>query len=155
MLRSFLVICCVGIIVLSCKKDEPIYQVDTFEMELHHNVNKYRQSLGLSSLVFFQDLFVEARQQSAAWANSNNPSEGMQDRVDKIFEHWEPVNFDVLLSTISGKDTTAARIVVDFWIQDSTMSEVLRDDFIQSGPGIAEGSDGTVYITYFFMKIHD
>jgi hypothetical protein len=153
--RTFLVLILVGILVLSCKKDEPFYQVSNFEMELHHNVNKYRQSEGLSSLVFFQDLFVEARQQSDAWKNSGDASEGLQERVDKIFEHWEPVNFDVLLSTINGKDTTAARIVVDYWKFDSAMSAVLRDDFIQSGPGMAEADDGTVYITYFFMKIHD
>jgi predicted SnoaL-like aldol condensation-catalyzing enzyme len=153
--RTLLTICLVGIIVLSCKKDEPFYQVDAFEMEIHHNVNKYRRSQGLSDLVFFHDLFVEARQQSTAWKNSGNPSEGMQARVDKIYEHWKPVNFDVLLSTINGKDTTAARIVVEYWIQDSAMSAVLRDDFIQSGPGIAQGDDGIVYITHFFMKIHD
>jgi hypothetical protein len=154
-IRTLLTICMVGIIIISCKKDEPFYQVDAFEMELHHNVNKYRQSQGLSDLFFFHDLFIEARQQSTAWKNSGNPSEGMQARVDKIYEHWEPVNFDVLLSTINGKDTTAARIVVEYWIQDSVMSAVLRDDFIQSGPGIAQGDDGKVYITQFFMKIHD
>jgi hypothetical protein len=154
-LRTFLAICMIGMLVWTCKKDEPFYQVDAFEMELHDNVNKYRQSQGLSDLVFFHDLFIEARQQSAAWLNSGNPSEGMQERADKIYEHWEPVNLDVLLATINSKDTAAARIVVEGWIQDSSMSAVLRDDFIQSGPGIAEGGDGTVYITHFFMKIHD
>ncbi len=155
LLRTFLTIFLVGIIVLSCKKDEPFYQVDAFETELHRNVNKYRQSQGLSDLVFFHDLFIEARQQSTDWMNSGNPSEGMQARVDKIYEHWKPVNFDVLLSTINGKDTTAARIVVEYWIQDSAMSAVLRDDFIQSGPGIAVDDNGKVYITHFFMKIQD
>jgi uncharacterized protein YkwD len=154
-IRTLLAICAVGTIVLSCKKDEPFYQVNDFEMEIYRNVNKYRQSQGLSDLVFFHDLFIEARQQSDAWKNSGNPSEGMQERVDKIIEHWEPVNLDVLLATINSKDTTAARIVVEGWVQDSSMSAVLRDDFIQSGPGIAEGGDGTVYITNFFMKIHD
>jgi hypothetical protein len=155
MFRSFLVVCLVGITILSCKKDEPFYQVDTFEMELHHNVNKYRQSQGQSSLVFFQDLFVEARQQSAAWLNSGNPQEGLDERFDKIIEHWEPVNLDVLLASINGKDTTAARIVVESWLQDSLARSIIEEDHIQSGPGVAEGSDGTVYITYFFMKIHN
>jgi len=154
-IRTMLTICLVGIIVLSCKKDEPFYQVDAFEMEIHHNVNKYRRSQGLSDLVFFHDLFVEARQQSTAWKNSGNFDDGLDARLDKIYEHWEPVNFDVLLSTINGKDTTAARIVVEYWIQDSAMSAVLRDDFIQSGPGIATDDNGMVYITHFFMKIHD
>jgi hypothetical protein len=156
LLHTFLAICMVGIIVLSCKKDEPFYQVDAFETELHRNVNKYRQSQGLSDLVFFHDLFVEARQQSAAWKNSGNPTEGLDARMNKIIEHWEPVNpVDVLLATINSKDTAAARIVVEYWIQDSLSRAVLMDDHIQSGPGIAEGDDGTVYITHFFMKIHD
>lgn len=154
-IRTLLTICMTGIIVLSCKKDEPFYQVDAFELELHHNVNKYRQSQGLSDLVFFQDLFIEARQQSSAWKDSGNPTEGLDARLDKIYEHWKPVNLDVLLSTINSKDTTAARIVVEGWIQDSTFKAVITDDHIQSGPGVAQGDDGTVYITHFFMKIHD
>ena len=129
-IRTLLMICMVGIIVLSCKKDEPFYQVDAFEMELHYNVNKYRQSQGLSSLVFFPDLFVEARQQSAAWLNSGNPQEGLDDRFDKIFEHWEPVNLDVLLASINGKDTTAARIVVEGWLQDSLARNIIEEDHI-------------------------
>ena len=32
---------------------------------------------------------------------------------------------------------------------------IIEEDHIQSGPGMAEGSDGKVYISYFFMKIHD
>lgn len=155
MLRSFLVVCILCITVLSCKKDEPFYQVEAFEMELHHNVNKYRQSQGLSSLVFFQDLFVEARQQSAAWLNSGNPEEGLDDRFNKILDNWKPVNLDVLLASINSKDTTAARIVVEGWLQDSLTRSIIKEDHIQSGPGIAQGSDGQVHITYFFMKIHD
>jgi hypothetical protein len=153
--RTILTICLIGIIVLSCKKDEPFYQVDAFEMEIHHNVNKYRRSQGLSDLVFFHDLFVEARQQSTAWKNSGNFDDGLDARLDKIYEHWKPVNLDVLLSSITGKDTTAARIVVEYWIQDSAMSAVLRDDFIQSGPGVAVDGNGKVFITHFFMKIYD
>ena len=155
-IRTLLAICMVGIIVVSCKKDEPYYQVDAFEMELHNKVNKYRQSQGLSDLVFFHDLFVEARQQSAAWMNSANPTEGLDARMDKIDEHWEPVNpVDVLLATINSKDTVAARIVVESWIKDSTAHSIITDDHIQSGPGIAEDANGKVYITHFFMKIHD
>jgi hypothetical protein len=151
----FLVMTTIGIMFLSCKKDEPYYQVSDFEMELHNNVNKYRQSQGLSDLVFFHDLFVEARQQSEAWRNTGNPSEGFDARWQKIIDHWEPVNLGALSAKINSKDTTAARIVVEGWIQDTAASAVLRDDFIQSGPGIAEGDDGWVYITHFFMKVHD
>jgi hypothetical protein len=153
--RTILTICLIGIIVLSCKKDEPFYQVDAFEMEIHHNVNKYRRSQGLSDLVFFHDLFVEARQQSTDWMNSGNYQQGLDERLDKIIEHWKPVNLDVLLSTINSKDTTAARIVVEGWIQDSISQSIITDDHIQSGPGVAVDGNGKVYITHFFMKIHD
>lgn len=156
LLRTFLTVFLVGIIVLSCKKDEPFYQVDAFETELHRNVNKYRQSQGLSDLVFFHDLFIEARQQSTAWKNSGNPTEGLDARMDKIIEHWKPVNpVDVLLATINSKDTVAARIVVESWIQDSTANGIITGDHIQSGPGIAVDDNGKVYITHFFMKIHN
>lgn len=154
-IRTLLAICLIGVIVISCKKDDPFYQVDAFEMELHNNVNKYRQSQGLSDLVFFHDLFVEARQQSAAYLNSGNPNEGMDARWEKIRDHWQPLIFGALSSKINSKDTTAARLVVESWVQDSTARSIILDDHIQSGPGIAEGSDGWVYITHFFMKIQD
>jgi hypothetical protein len=153
--RLFLVISMTGVTVVSCKKDEPYYQVDPFEMEIHNQVNRYRQSQGLSDLIFFHDLFVEARQQSEAWRNTGNPSEGFDARWQKIIEHWEPVNLGALSAKINGKDTTAARIVVDGWRQDSAASAIMLGDFIQSGPGIAEGEDGWVYITHFFMKIEE
>jgi hypothetical protein len=154
-IRTLMTIGMISISVLSCKKDEPYYQVDAFELELHHNVNKYRQSQGLSDLVFFQDLFIEAREQSNAWKNSGNFDEGLDARLDKIYEHWKPLKLDVLLSTINSKDTTAARIVVEGWIQDSLSQSILTGDHIQSGPGIAVDDNGKVYITHFFMKIYD
>ena len=155
-LRTCLAILAVGIIASSCTKDEPVYQVNAFEMELHQNVNKFRQSQGLGDLVFFQDLFVEARQQSAAWLGSGNFDEGLEERRQKIAEHWDLVNGpDALLATINSTDTAAARMVVEGWIQDSLSRSILADDHVQSGPGIAEGEDGTVYITHFFMKIQD
>ncbi len=155
-LRTFFAICMVGMLVLSCKKDEPFYQVDAFETELHRNVNKYRQSQGLSDLVFFHDLFIEARQQSTAWKDSGDPTSGLFDRMNKITEHWKPVTpLDVITSTINSKDTVAARLVVEYWIQDSTLRSIITDDHIQSGPGISVGDNDKVFITHFFMKIHD
>jgi hypothetical protein len=79
----------------------------------------------------------------------------LDERLDKIIEHWKPVNLDVLLSTINSKDTTAARIVVEGWIQDSISQSIITDDHIQSGPGIAVDGNGKVFITHFFMKILD
>ena len=61
----------------------------------------------------------------------------------------------MLLASINSKDTTAARLVVESWLQDSLARSIIEEDHIQSGPGVAQGGDGMVYITYFFMKIHD
>ena len=155
-LRTFLMTCVLGTIVLSCEKNkDPFYQVDAFETELHKNVNKFRRSQGLSELVFFHDLFIEAREQSLDWKNTGNPTQGLDERMQTIEEHWNPTRLALINGGSISKDTTAARLVVESWIQDSMSRTILIDDFVQSGPGIAVGDNGEVYINHFFMKIPD
>ena len=153
-LRSFLLICILCLLVLSCEKDEPFYQVNAFETALHQNISDYRVSLGKSALVWFPDIFVEAREQSIAWKNSGDATSGINERIGIIQDHWEPANLGVITSQFIGKaDTTAARIVFESWANDSSINATILDDFIQSGAGIAESAD-VVYITHFLMKIN-
>ena len=156
MLRTLLALCMTGLLMVSCEKNkEPFYQVDVFETALHNQVNKYRQSQELSDLVFSHDIFIEARQQSLAWKNSGDPASGLDARMQTIQEHWEPTMLGVITAQASSKDTAVARLVVESWVQDTTARSIITDDYVQSGPGIAVGEGGEVYITHFFMTIPD
>ena len=151
--RTLILICTLSLMVLSCEKDEPFYQYNLFEQAVNRLVSDYRVSQGLNALVWFPDIFIEAREQSIAWKNSGDPSTGINERIGIIQDHWEPENLGVITSSFIGKsDTANARPVVDSWIADSATNVILLDDFVQSGVGIAE-SDDAVYITHFLMKI--
>ena len=152
-LRSFLLICILCLLVLSCEKDEPFYQVQPFETAIHTLVSEYRVSQGKSALVWFPDIFVEAREQAIAWKNSGDINTGILERQGKIVDHWAPTNLDLVPGLLIGKaDTAGARVVVEDWIADSATNAVLLEDFVQSGAGIAESAD-LVYIIHILMKI--
>jgi len=151
--RTLILISLLTVLVLSCEKDEPFYQVNAFETALHNNVSDYRVSQGKNALVWFPDIFVEAREQSIAWKNSGDALTGINERIGIIQDHWAPENLDVILYSFIGEpDTTNARLVLEDWIADSATNAKILDDFVQSGAGIAT-SDDVVYITHFLMKV--
>ena len=151
--RTLILISLLTVLVLSCEKDEPFYQVNAFETALHNYVSDYRVAQGKSALVWFPDIFVEARDQSIAWKNSGDAFTGINERIGIIQDHWEPENLDVILYSFIGEpDTTNARLVYENWIADSAKNAIILDDFVQSGAGIA-ASDDVVYITHFLMKV--
>ena len=153
--RVLLIVSVIGILVLSCKKnDEPFYQVNAFESALHDNVSDYRGSQGLDALVWFPDIFVEAREHSTAWKNSGDAFTGINERLGTIQDHWEPTTLEAILTSFEGAaDTTHARMVVESWIADSANNAILISDVVQSGAGIAEDGNGKVFVTHFLMKI--
>lgn len=152
--RLFLLLL-LGILVISCEKNkEPFYQVTPFETRVHDLVSDYRKSEGLNELVFFQDIFIEAREQSTAWKNSGDESTGIYERLGTIQDHWNPSNLKVINTSFTGSmDTLYARLLVEYWIADSATNVILLDDFVQSGPGAVTDGNGNVYVTYFLAKI--
>ena len=151
--RTILLILALGLIVLSCKKDDPFYQVNNFETALLEYINEYRISESKSSLVWFPDLFVEAREQSIEYKKTGDPYTGLYTRLGIIQDHWEPVNKAWGYSSFIGQaDTTWARAVVNGWIADSASNAVLLDDFVQYGAGMTQGED-VAYVIQFLIKI--
>ena len=152
-IRTITLVVFLSIIVLSCEKDEPFHQVKAFETALHNNISNYRVSQGKTALVWFPDIFVEAREQAEAWKKSGDVNTGINERVGIIQDHWAPSNLGIITGQLIGKaDTTNARLVLNSWAADSSLNETLLDDFVQSGVGIAESED-LVYIVHFLMKI--
>ena len=152
-LRSFLLICILCLLVLSCEKDEPFYQVNAFETAIHELVSEYRVSQGKSALVWFPDIFVEAREQSIAWKNSGDINSGILERQGRILDNWGISQIAWLPDYFIGKaDTASARQRFELWVADSARNAAILDDWIQSGVGIAESQD-VVYITHFLMKV--
>jgi hypothetical protein len=150
--RILLVVMVLALIDISCKDDEPFYSIDPYESNLNKFVNDYRRSLGLPDLVFFHDVFVEAREQSIAWKKSGDVNDGMQVRINTIIDHWEPTNLGVITSIAYAAHSDSAIHVVNAWAADSSTNAILIGDFTHAGPGIATG-DGKIYITHFFLKL--
>jgi len=151
--RILIVALFLAIVDISCSDDEPFYSIDPYESNLNKFVNDYRRSLDLPEVIFFHDVFVEAREQSIAWKKSGDPSDGMQARINTIIEHWEPTNLGVITSKAYAAHSDSAKNVVNMWKNDSSTNAILIDDFTHAGPGIATGDNGEVFITHFFLTL--
>jgi hypothetical protein len=120
---------------------------------MFNNISDYRVSQGKSALVWFPDIFVEAREQSIAWKKSGDVNDGINTRIGVIQDHWAPVNLAWIPDFFVGEaDTASANQRFQVWIADSATNAILLEDFVQAGVGAAS-SDDVVYITTFLMKI--
>lgn len=151
--RILIVVLFLVIVDISCKDDEPFYSINPYESNLNKFVNDYRRSLGLNEVIFFHDVFVEAREQSIAWKKSGDVNDGMQARIQTIIDHWEPTNLGVITSIAYAAHSDSAFNVVNSWKNDSSTNAILIDEFTHAGPGIATGNNGEVYITHFFLNL--
>jgi hypothetical protein len=151
--RILIVVLFLVIVDISCKDDEPFYSINQYETNLNIAVNKYRKAQGLDTLLFFHDVFVEAREQSIAWKKSGDPSDGMDARIQTIIDHWEPTNLGVITSKAYAAHSDSAFNVVNSWKNDSSTNAILIDEFTHASPGIATGANGEVYITHFFLNL--
>lgn len=152
-IRTITLIVFLSIVILSCEKDEPFYQVNAFEQALNNNISDYRVTQGKTALVWFPDIFVEARQQAQAWKKTGDVNSGINERIGTIQDHWAPTTLRVITSQLIGKaDTATARAVAETWAADSAINAAILDDVVQSGVGIAQGEE-LVYIVHFLMKV--
>ena len=151
--RILLVVLFLALVDISCKDDEPFYSIDPYESNLNKFVNDYRRSLGLPEVIFFHDVFVEAREQSIAWKKSGDINTGMEARMQSIMDHWEPTKLGVINWVAFPAHADSAINVVNDWISDSSANAILIDEYTHAGPGIATGDNGEVYITHFFLNL--
>ena len=105
------------------------------------------------ALVWFPDIFIEAREQSIEWKKSGDVNTGINERIGAIQDHWAPENLAWFPDYFMGEaDTSSAYQRFQTWIADSAINALILDDFVQSGVGVAS-SDDVVYITTFLMKV--
>ena len=151
--RTFTLVCILSLMVLSCEKDSPHYSANDFEWAMHNYMSDYRVAQGKTALVWFPDIFIEAREQSIAWKKSGDINAGINERIGTIQDHWAPESLAWFPDYFMGKaDTSSAYQRFQVWIADSATKALILDDFVQSGIGVAT-SDDVVYITTFLMKI--
>lgn len=139
--------------VPSCKDDEDFTHVSVYEQQIHDLVNEYRASQGLNELVLQFVMVKEAQEHSSDWASGtlgNDPTQGLTDRFLTIIDKIGGTNTDAILSVFGN---VPADTIVNYWIHDPALKEVLEGEFTQSGPGIAQDDDGLIYVTHLFLNI--
>ena len=152
--RTITLIFLLSLLVLSCEKDEPFYQVSVFETAIHNNVSDYRVSQGLDPLVWFPPNFIDAREQALAWKKSGDPYDGINEREGRMQDELIPTTFGRIMYSVVTKnaDTTLARAVVNNWIANDSIKALMLDDVVQSGAGSAQSED-IVYIVHYLMNV--
>lgn len=150
---SLLMIALAFLTVPSCKDDEDFTHVSVYEKQIHDLVNEYRVSQGLNELVLQFVMVKEAQEHSSDWASGNlgnDPTQGLTDRFLTIIDKIGGTNTDAILSVFGN---VPADTIVNYWIHDPALREVLEGEFTQSGPGIAKDDEGLIYVTHLFLNI--
>jgi uncharacterized protein YkwD len=137
-------------ICLTCKKDDEWYHITAYEEQLHKCVNEFRKSQGKSDLVLQFVMVVEAQKHSKEWKDSGDPVTGLQEHFEVVIEKIGGTNSGAITSKVYNLLPDS---VVNLWIADSSTRDILLDVYTQSGPGIAEGENGAMYITHMFLNI--
>jgi len=141
--------------VISCNKDdEEFTHVSALEQQIHDEVNSYRESVGLSELVLQFSMVKESQLHSTDWANGtlgDDPSTGLTDRFQTINDKLGGAYPKAILSSWSGQ--VDAQTIVNSWINDTALVNILQAELTQSGPGTAKDADGKLYVTHIFMNI--
>jgi uncharacterized protein YkwD len=152
--RAYILILILGIIVISCEKDEDFTQVGVYEQQLHDEVNKYRASQGLNELVLQFVMVKEAQNHATGRANGSITQENA---VADINERWHTIESKLGVNNVSNEwaiqtqiTTQSAAEVVAEWVANPDIKEILEEDLTQSGPGIGTTSDGRTYILHMF-----
>ena len=154
--RAYILILVLGIIAISCEKDEEFTQVSVFEQQLHDEVNKYRAEQGLNELVL---QFVMVKEAQAHAIGRANGSISEENAIADINERWHTVESKLGVNNVSNEWTirmqitteTAAQVVAA-WAANPDIKEILDADLTQSGPGVGTTSDGRTYILHMFCK---
>ena len=140
--------------VISCKKDEDFTHVSALEQQIHDEVNNYRTSVGFSELVLQFSMVKEAQEHSIDWSSGtlgDDPSTGLTDRFQTINDKLGGAYPKAILSSWSGQ--VDAQTIVNSWINDTALVNILQAELTQSGPGTAKDADGKLYVTHIFMNI--
>lgn len=139
--------------VPSCKEDEDFTHVSAFEKQIHDLVNAYRSTQGLNELVLQFVMVKEAQEHSADWAGGllgDDPTQGLTSRFLTIIDKIGGTETDAILSVFGN---VPADTIVNYWINQAEMREILEGNYTQSGPGVATDEDGLLYITHLFLNV--
>jgi len=151
-LLLFAILCA---IVISCNNDDDDFtHVTALEQQLHDEVNSYRTSVGLNELVLQFSMVKEAQDHSIDWSNGtlgDDASAGLTDRFTTINDKLGGAYPKAILS--SWNVQVDAQTIVNSWINDTALVNILQAELTQSGPGTAKDGDGNLYVTHIFMNI--
>jgi len=141
------------ILLLSCEKeDESFHQISQIETKIHNLINDYRDSKGLNKLVLQPLLFKEARIHSDRMANGmievggetiGERFDAVKEKIGGTSEGW------VVLAT----DVAIADSITERMLSEQATTDIISQEYTQSGVGVSYDEDGIAYVTHMFLLI--
>ena len=141
-----------SLILYSCKDDEGFHQVSTVERNIYLNINEYRSSEGLPTLVEQFLVFKEARTISDKMASgvyTTGDAKALHD-VEAITANLGGTT-SALISLTSNIEN--ADSIVNHIIESPSLAEIIKDEFTQCGVGLSSGENQLRYIAIVLINI--
>lgn len=138
------------LVLAGCSEGEEAFAFTADELEVHDQVNAYRESLGLPALEVDPFLGELARAHSDDMAAGRVPfgHEGFEDRATLILaEGATTAGENVAFNGGFADPNTEA---VQGWIGSPPHEENMAGDFTHSGVGIVLDDDGMSWFTHLF-----
>ncbi len=126
--------------------------VNSLELAIHAQINRYRQSRNLPPLAFDPTISAQAKAHSEAMAKMSNLShEGFNERLDSVAE---TINYKSAAENVAVNqgyphpDVTA----VQGWIDSPGHLQNIIGNFNLTGIGVAQNAKGEYYFTQIFVR---
>lgn len=134
------------------KESTPIPKDIDLEIKVFEEINNYRESINLNTLINSEVIAKVARLHSNNMANGK--CEFGHTDFDKRYDDicYEIKNVKGMSENVAYGNLTAES-VSKIWVNSSGHKKNIEGDYTHTGVGIAEAKDGSIYFTQIFIKI--
>ena len=153
--NSFIIAATTLLFIMSgCGEDESFHQISRVEREVYLEINNYRTSNALSSLVEQFLLFKEARMVAEKIAANDyelNDTKAEQD-LDELADNLGGTSHALISFSIGEKTADA---ITNHLKNSPEYSELLLGEYTQCGVGISTDPENNHYVVIMLVEIPD
>lgn len=127
-------------------------ELQVIEQDVHQQINAYRQTQGLSSLQW-NEVIADSCQTHSLNMAAGSVAFGHDGFDQRVADISQAVPYTSAAENVaSNKYADPATAAVQGWLTSPGHLVNIQGDFHLTGIGVAQGDDGTYYLTQIFIK---
>lgn len=122
------------------------------DMQVFDLINKHRESIGVTKLIFNEEVFKKAYEHTQYMVKQNNLShDGFEDRISAIENIY---SIGVSAENVAYNYSTNAEDVVNQWLDSEGHKNNLETDELTHSAVATINDNGKIYYTQLFIEIN-